>query len=595
MQNIEALILLRNFIERLEPNDDGKRSLSGSITDRELQAINIAISVLENAQSSTISTNKTEPLDRNLQELGSPDVFISPKDDTHVSKSTSDVPAGKLAEQEDAYTFSKQLSLNLASTGSDGIPDNMRLCMDFGTAMSKATLVNDGGEFEEIHVLRLGIPGDNEEDSQTMLISSVYIASNGRLWFGKKAVDYSTQEGEDRDRMDNIKRWLSEDQMSIEVDEKFNPTEITIQYADVILAYLTFFTWTVNKALILDMPDLELSASKLIRRFAMPCLPDPQAGEVSLKIRRYLSEAQILADTFADAIHEGLPLKDFVSCVKELRTLKRDCKFVAEDITEPLGVAGSLISWKTNIDLCAMVIDVGAGTSDFSMFQIHIDPDLPQKTSAVEIFGASRGIRLAGNYLDSALKHMALARAGVNSNHPQWSQINWGIDRLVRQHKETLFSEGEVFITLSNGEEVHILLKDFLEIEPVKQFGDQLKDTMRQMLNDVDESWINRIHAHPTRYVTVVLTGGGASLPMVQSLATESVTVRNKVVPLRAALSFPMWMSTDYPELEEDYPRIAVSLGGARRRLLARSGPATITAGDISAPAKLGGYYMKGI
>lgn len=145
-----------------------------------------------------------------------------------------------------------------------------------------------------------------------------------------------------------------------------------------------------------------------------------------------------------------------------------------------------------------------------------------------------------------------------------------------------------------NGDEIEITLKDFLEIDPVKNFGEELKNTMRQMLLDIDESWINRVLAHPARYITVVLTGGGASLPMVQTLATETVEIRNKIVPLQRALSFPQWLKQDYPDLEEDYPRTAVSLGGARKRLLARGGPASITAGDVTASATLGGYYMKG-
>ena len=51
--------------------------------------------------------------------------------------------------------------------------------MDFGTAMSKATLI-DADDYEEIHVLNLGIPGDQPEVSETMLISSVYIDNGGR-------------------------------------------------------------------------------------------------------------------------------------------------------------------------------------------------------------------------------------------------------------------------------------------------------------------------------------------------------------------------------------------------------------------------------
>ena len=124
-------------------------------------------------------------------------------------------------------------------------PENIRLCLDFGTAMSKATLVSNGEaeDDEEITVLRLGEYGDDIEDFK--LVSAVYIDDDGKLWFGKDAEEYCGRDAPDGSRqvMDNIKHWLSLGQVDAEVDGKFNPTDIPVTYADVILAYLTFLTW----------------------------------------------------------------------------------------------------------------------------------------------------------------------------------------------------------------------------------------------------------------------------------------------------------------------------------------------------------------
>ncbi len=62
------------------------------------------------------------------------------------------------------------------------------MCFDFGTAMSKVTLIRDETEerdYEDIEVLHLGKPGDQEEISETMLVSSVFISGDGLLWFDK--------------------------------------------------------------------------------------------------------------------------------------------------------------------------------------------------------------------------------------------------------------------------------------------------------------------------------------------------------------------------------------------------------------------------
>jgi len=124
-------------------------------------------------------------------------------------------------------------------------PKNIRLCLDFGTAMSKATLVQDDAESEEIHVLPLGVPGDQEEISEVMLISSVYIDNVGKLWFGKQAIDRSMLEGGDgtRQRLDNIKRRLSEEGLDERVGSSFNPTDVLITQGDMVLAYLMYLTW----------------------------------------------------------------------------------------------------------------------------------------------------------------------------------------------------------------------------------------------------------------------------------------------------------------------------------------------------------------
>jgi len=42
-------------------------------------------------------------------------------------------------------------------------PASARVCLDFGTAMSKASLVTEEDGNEQIQVLKLGVPGDQEE------------------------------------------------------------------------------------------------------------------------------------------------------------------------------------------------------------------------------------------------------------------------------------------------------------------------------------------------------------------------------------------------------------------------------------------------
>src|SRR6188768_3008704 len=106
-----------------------------------------------------------------------------------------------------------------------------------------------------------------------------------------------------------------------------------------------------------------------------------------------LGEAQVIADTFQDEIHEGLSLGRFLSAVEQLRAEKRTYGFIEGSVTEPLGVAGSFLSWRSEQDSLALVVDIGAGTSDFSLYRLKVvfdeDGEIDKdKTIAMEVEGS---------------------------------------------------------------------------------------------------------------------------------------------------------------------------------------------------------------
>lgn len=576
MDLIEAKILLKNLIKRIETTADGNKQLPGVLTDDEIEALQISLNLFSNSPSiSPVVPQIIHPIP--------PIPFFT--NNTLDATDENDLNESRQAEIE------PHIELDLSALSSSPPPENVRLCLDFGTAMSKATLVHDDEdiESEEIHVLRLGVPGDQEEISEHMLISSVYIDNAGLLWFGKAAVDRSKTEGSDgsRLRLDNIKRRLSEDGWDELVGLRFNPTEINITHGDMVLAYLMYMTWAINSCL------EELGYPwNLPRRFAMPCLSGEKGRETVHRLRKLIGEAQVLADTFYSKLKNGIPLGDFVAAVNELRKEPRSYPYVGRDITEPLGVVGSIISWKKSEDRLIMVVDVGAGTSDLSLYRVHYDPAGGQNT-AIEIKNTSRVLTEAGNHLDKILIELIIKKSGITSEDPMWINVRSALELEIRDLKETLFNDGFVFVLLMNGSEVNIELDEFLQIESVRKFGESLQSTMVDILESIDNSWVTWVLKNPNRKLIIALTGGGAQLPMVKKLAEGEIKVNGLNVPVAAALRFPLWLKEIDENLEEEYPRIAVSLGGARRRLFEPSS-ANITAGDVTETPRLGGYYTKG-
>ena len=559
MEAFEASILLSNLIHRIEEADDGKGTLPGTITSDEIAALRLALTTMRGRSPAAPSAAETTP----------------PLNAT--------LPSTPLEQHP-------EIELNLAALKADSSLQNVRFCLDFGTAMSKATLVreNDDG-MEDVEVLALGVPGEQELVSEHMLISSIFIDHSGLVWFGRKAVEKSLQEGADgtHQRLDSIKRRLSEDGWDETVSPLYNPTNEIVSYGEVILAYLTFLTWTANRCL------EELGYSRLLsRRFAMPCFEvQRKRREFVGRLREAVGDAQVLADTFGGDLLQGLPLRRFVETSRRLRQQDHDYTFVAEEVTEPMGVAGSMASGRARLDHLVLVVDVGAGTSDLGLYRIFVDPEKFTYV-AREVKKSTRILTEAGDHLDNLLTQFALTKAGIEPDDPNIASIVGQLNLRIREYKESLFNDGAVFVAMSGSSShsgVDIELEEFCSHGAVRQFGDSLKAAIKDILEKADNSWVDWVRAHPSRMLVMVLAGGGAMMPMVRELTEQSWTINGKEIRVRRSVSVPDWLDE---QLEDIYPRVAVSLGGARKYLI-RETVATITAGDVTAPAKIDGYYQK--
>lgn len=586
LELIEAKLLIKNLLKRLVKLENGTKELVGVITEDEVEALELALSILDSGRLHQVgSSQNQQPINTSTET----EIVLQPKSDapsnSFLDKFKPTIPDLTQAESAEVNQEINEISLNESVLYLPELPPDVRVCLDFGTAMSKATLVNEAqNDLENIEVLHLGIPGDQEQVSQTMLVSSVYIDNEGLIWFGQHAVEKSLLEGHDglRQRIDNIKRTISEDGLDNKLGEQFNPTKFEVTYKDMVLAYLMFFTWATNQC-----TDRLGYPRNLPRRFAMPCFDSNKQRATANILKTMLGQAQVLADTFELKLSEGsgLDLDLFLKAVKKVRHLDSEFEFITEAITEPLGVASSLVSWDRPVDMLAMVVDVGAGTSDFSLNRIHIDPE-NDKSSAHEIKNTTRGITQAGNHLDRILIELMLKKADVKSNHPNSINIRGQLMLSIRDYKESLFLDNEVFVVLpSYNIEFSIDLEEFMLEPAVTKFGDSLRQTMMEILEGVNASWFEWVASNPTRRLTFVLTGGGANLPMVKKLAEQALIINGLRVEVAAALAVPNWLKEAHPNLEEDYPRIAVSLGGARKRMIERNSATITTSGVTPSPS----------
>jgi len=541
-----ARLLVSSFLERIQVEDSGCGVFEGKLSASELQALRELVGDEEEIP---------DAVRRDVQQ-----------DPGEASKEPEPSGSGSTDGKVEIQEFRVDTS-SLSVDGEEGV----RVCIDFGTAMSKATVVQDafGGTPEHFKVLELGIPGDQPEVHPAMLVSSVLLDRDGKLWFGQEAVNISqSPDAEEHGaRIDNIKRRISEGGLGDVVSAEDNPTAVEVTYEELVVAYLTFLTWCINERL------TEAGYSKSIdRRYAVPCFDPERSRKVKNFMSRALGAAQLLADTFGSEVGQGLDLQRLVDLLRKIRKNGFKFEFVKEKITEPVGVIASQVSWENDLDHLMMVIDVGAGTTDFGLFKIRYD-SATDKRAAFEVEDSSRYMPLAGNHLDRILKAHILKQSGVDENHPRYSNIMAELNLVIRDRKESLFNEGSVFVVLSQEYDLDVVitLEEFLSLDSVKEFGEALRETMMEVFQ-AQGKWADWVCSDPMRRLTIVLTGGGAGLPMVRELAEKDLQVDGRTVPVAPAARFPAWLKEVYPACEDDYPRIAVSLGGARREIFDNEG-----------------------
>jgi len=461
------------------------------------------------------------------------------------------------------------ITLVLDSIDRDEVTDpKLLLCLDFGTAMSKAFATVFPDEYVD---LELGAAAGRQGYT---VPSSVFISDKGRAHFGFEAIDMSEDlMGTGRQRLDSIKSWVSlqtngnvgdlDGEASV-LPKAMNPTDLQLTRGDLLRIYLAFLT---------DMAENALAARGVTesrhakRRFARPCWPDAaQAQWADGLMRMMLAEAQILADTFHDRWAGGILIEELKSAVQQVKSLgRRPTYLVDEGVPEPVAVAAAAFAASENQRDAFMVVDVGAGTTDFGLFITAHRPD----DGELRVFQAAasvQGVMQAGDKVDDLLRGYIAQRESIDLGDSA-GQMNFAeLTRRRRSLKETLFKTGRVEYQLADGTVSEVDLGDFLADDKVIRFGQAVEAAFRKSLEAVDETWLRWLAMDRVR-LHVVLTGGSSPLPMMKALGSGPIDVKGHRILRELVDARPSWMEDMPEELLAVYPQLAVAIGGTAETL----------------------------
>ena len=125
------------------------------------------------------------------------------------------------------------------------------LCLDFGTAKSKAFAATDHEEDPELEPLPIGAGDEDPDESLYEVSSCVWIDDDGRLYVGSEAVKRGMNYGDDpatRRPLDSLKQEISqvdpEDgaaELAGKLPREVDPTR-TLTYGHAISIYLAYLT-----------------------------------------------------------------------------------------------------------------------------------------------------------------------------------------------------------------------------------------------------------------------------------------------------------------------------------------------------------------
>jgi molecular chaperone HscA len=397
----------------------------------------------------------------------------------------------------------------------------------------------------------------------------MFITSDGRLLFGQAAVNASVADRRaGRGRIDSIKDVLAKGRPGIglgtdRLPPDLNPTSTTLRYVDVLSMYLGYLT---------DMATTELAerygTSRYVRRrVSLPAFETRYADWATTELRKLMANAQILGDTFHGKWDKGLSLHEVSGALKTLGSVAPPIALVEPaGVTEPLAAIASRTKGTLNStgrhELFA-VIDVGAGTIDFALFL-----RCPTQNGGPERFylipGTQRVLRQAGNQVDHALVQFIISQAGIQQSQTDFSLISTALSLDIRQHKEALFrGAGTEAFALINDKQVNVSREQFRNSSAVLDLERQIHRIFEEMLKGSYDSWLKE---RQLPIVNVLLTGGGADLPIVRSLE-GTILLGSRPFQVRIGSSRPDYIEKDYPALSAEYPRLAVALGGSTGEL----------------------------
>ncbi len=445
----------------------------------------------------------------------------------------------------------------MADDTSGGISPQARICIDFGTALSKACICLDPTLPLEVGVrpIPLGLVSDAEHP---LLTPSVLFVDNGRLYFGPVAFAHAHRGvSMNRDPLLSFKSVLSAKDVNAALAEKLPPSidpTGTFRQRDALVLYLAYLDQLIREAL-RRVPSLPQGAADAKRRYTSPAWH--RGGSVAKLFAVIFNEGAAVSGKLGRLLlsPDGVSIAQCRDALEKAAAAPADGN-LDTGVFEPHAAAATALAYSNAPTRFVYVFDMGAGTTDIAAFDFNEEVFPP---TLEEIHEARQSCNLAGDEIDRILVDLIMAKRGARQ-HEEDIRLKRTLRLHARAMKRVLFAEGKC--TVKDGwKTTTVRVADLTEDEQFRAFVGKLGERVGESLATVAA----RARAANADVIDVVLAGGGSHLRFIPELVRSVGVTAAQGVTLRIGPLSPA--NVLYANVNEYFvsvfPQIAMSVGGA--------------------------------
>jgi molecular chaperone DnaK len=441
------------------------------------------------------------------------------------------------------------------------LPQQPRVCIDFGTAFSKASIFFGGEALarEAVHPLAIGAASGADD---ALLAPSVMFVDGGRILIGPIALARAqAAAGDNRDPILSFKTILAARDLDPALELRVRPSVAptgTLRHRDALVLYLAYLDQLIHAAVTADekIPNAITSAA---RRYTSPIWRT--RGEADRTMARLFDEAAIVSARLGPM----LVSKDGVSIAQAKDALDKGEQTLGmgqleSGVFEAHAAAAAYGAFARAPKRFVLVVDMGAGTTDLAGFERVEEARAPV---LAELVGARQSCGLAGDEIDEILVNLLMSKSRMGRRDAQ--DHAWRSLRLAaRKLKRDLFNTGKCTFS-TGGKKLSVRREELTGASLFKDFSRALADICTTSVRAV----VERAKSSGVDEITILLAGGGANLPFLADVAAAAGARGGdglKVHIERFGVDWYLPGGAD-PFLQDAFPQVAISMGGALANL----------------------------